>query len=145
MWQLVTYVAENEDDDGVLGFFISGPLQQLAGADPDLCERLLSTVLNRLPEEDLSSEKRGRDSLEEASGNLVALLYVKAANQNAWGWVVGWTSDLTRGDPYLWTMLSALRGVFFSGYQGDADPEGTAMRGRAQTFWTPWLPALLPR
>ena len=33
---------------------------------------------------------------------------------------------------YLWTMLSALRGVFFFGYQGNADPEGSAMRGRAE-------------
>jgi len=132
MWALVTYVAEHEDDHGVLGFFISGPLQRFAGADSDRCERLLSTVLNRLPEKGGSEEKRGRDSVEEAAGNLVALLYVKFSNQNAWSWVVRWVDDLTRGDPYLWTMLSALRGVFLFGYQGDGDLEGTAMRGRAQ-------------
>jgi hypothetical protein len=132
MWALVTYVAEHEDDHGVLGFFISGPLQRFAGADSDRCERLLSTVLNRLPEKGGSEEKRGRDSVEEAAGNLVALLYVKFSNQNAWSWVVRWVDNLTRGDPYLWTMLSALRGVFLFGYQGDGDLEGTAMRGRAQ-------------
>ena len=133
MWTLVTYVAEHEEDPGVLGFFISGPLQRFAGADADCCERLLSTVLNRLPEKDVSGEKRGRDSVEEAAGNLVALLYVKAANQNAWTLVVRWVDDLVRGDRYLWAMLYALRGVFFFGYQGDADPEGTAMRARAQS------------
>ena len=133
MWALVSYVAEHEEDPGVLGFFISGPLQRLAGADADRCERLLSTILDRLPAKDVSAEKRGRDSVEEAAGNLVALLYVKAANQNAWDWVVSWADDLVRGDPYLWTMLFALRAVFFFGYQGDAEPEGTAMRGRAQS------------
>jgi hypothetical protein len=133
MWVLVTHVAEHEDDHGVLGFFISGPLQRIAGADADRCERLLSKVLNRLPEKDASPDKRGRDSVEEAAGNLVALLYVKFANRNAWGWVAHWVDDLVRGDPYLWTMLSALRGVFLFGYQGDGDAEGMAMRGRAQS------------
>ena len=59
MWVLVTYVAEHEDDHGVLGFFISGPLQRIAGADADRCERLLSKVLNRLREKEASAEKRG--------------------------------------------------------------------------------------
>lgn len=132
MWTLATHVAKHEGDHGVLGFFISGPLQRFVGADVDRCERLLSTVLNRLPERDVDAERRGRDNVEEAAGNLVALLYVKAANQNAWTWVVRWAGDLVRGDPYLWTMLYALRGVFFFGYGRDADPEGTAMRDRAQ-------------
>ncbi|MGO9358226.1 MAG: hypothetical protein ACLP1D_11190, partial [Xanthobacteraceae bacterium] len=77
-------------------FFISGPLQRFAGADPDRCERFLSTVLNRVPEKNGSDEKRRRDNIEEAAGNLVALLYVKFANQNAWSWVIRWVDDLTR-------------------------------------------------
>jgi hypothetical protein len=89
--------------------------------------------LNRLPENDGSAEKRGRDSVEEAAGNLIALLFVKYANPNAWAWVGRWADDLVRGDPYLWTTLAALRGVFFFGYQENGDPEGTIMRGRAQS------------
>jgi hypothetical protein len=132
MWTLVTSVAEHETDHGVLGFFISGPLQRFAGVDPDRCERLLSAVLNRLPDQGRTSEKRGRDSVEEAAGDLIALLFVKAANANAWAWVTRWVDDLVSGDPYLWTMLAALRGVFFFGYERDAYSEARAMRGRAQ-------------
>jgi hypothetical protein len=133
MWTFVGHVAEHEDNHGILGFFISGPLQRLAGAEADRCELLLSTILNRLPEKGSSVERRGRDSVEEAAGNLIALLYVKFASQNAWTWVVYWVDNLTRGEPYLWTMLSTLRGVFLFGYQADGDPEGIAMRGRAQS------------
>jgi hypothetical protein len=132
MWALVTHVAEHEDNLGVLGFFISGPLQRLAGADADRAEHLLSAILNRLPESNVSAEKRGHDSVEEATGNLVAWLYVKAANQNAGTRVERWANDLVRGDPYFWAMLYALRGVFFFGYRDNGNAEELKMRGRAQ-------------
>jgi hypothetical protein len=132
MWTLATHVAEHEEDHGVLGFFISGPLQQLAGADSDRCERLLSTVLDRQPESIVGAEKRERDNVEEAAGNLVAWLHVKAANQRAWTRFLTWTTNLVRGDPYLWTMLSSLRGVFVFGYEDGAEPESIAMRDRAR-------------
>ncbi len=131
MWTLVTGVAEHEEDPGVLDSFISGPLQRLADADADRCEHLLSTVLNRLPEKDVSGEKRDRDNIEEAAGHLVALLYVRAANPNAWAWVMRWADDLLRGAPYLMAMLFSLRGVFFFGYQENTDPKKMEMRDRA--------------
>ena len=59
MWALVTYVAEHEDDHGVLGFFISGPLQRFAGADADRCERLLSTVSEPITRKGRQRRKSG--------------------------------------------------------------------------------------
>ena len=51
MWVLVTHVAEHEDNHGVLGFFISGRCSESPAPTPTL-KRLLSKVLNRLPEKD---------------------------------------------------------------------------------------------
>ncbi len=132
MWSLVTFVAEHEENNGVLGFFIAGPLHRLAGGDADRSERLLSAILNRLSEREVSDEKGGEDNVTNAAGNLVAWLYVKASNQNAWTWIVRWSDDLLRGDPYFWALLAGLRGAFFIGYRDDVNPEGMAMRGRAQ-------------
>jgi hypothetical protein len=123
MWELVTQVAEQEDHSGVLGFFISEPLQCLAGADADRVEGLLSAILNRLPETDIGAE---------GAGTLIAWLFVKAKNRHALTWIDRWAGDLIRGDTYLWAMLSALRDAFFSGYRGGGNGEELAMRDRAQ-------------
>ena len=133
MWSLADYVAKNEPSKGVLGFFISGPLQRIAGADPERTERLLSDILSRMRASDRGDKRSGRNDFEEAAGNLVAWLCVKADSARAWTQFANWVDDLVVGDAFLWAMLSSLREVLFFGYRTPSDVEEAAMRARAQT------------
>lgn len=133
MWQLMELIAENEQSYGVLGFFISGPLMRISHADPTRCENFLSIILRRLGEKTLD-EKRTRDTVREAAGNLIAHLYVRENNPNAWAWIELWGKDLVQGDFYFWTMLGALRSVFFFGYHDEKENADLAERGRAQAI-----------
>ena len=132
MWSLADYVAKNETSKGVLGFFISGPLQRIAGADPERTERLLSDILSRMSASDRGGKRSGRNDFEEAAGNLVAWLCVKADSAQAWSQFAIWVDDLVVGDAFLWAMLSSLREVLFFGYRTPGNEEA-AMRARAQT------------
>jgi hypothetical protein len=133
MWSLADYVAKNETSTGVLGFFISGPLQRIAGADPERTERLLSDILIRTSASDKGGKRSGRNDFEEAAGNLVAWLCVKADSAQAWSRFATWVDDLVVGDAFLWAMLSSLREVLFFGYRTAGTAEEATMRARAQT------------
>jgi hypothetical protein len=132
MWTLVSSVAEDEHNASVLGFFIAGPMQRLAGAEPDRTEELLSTILDRLPQGDIAADESVRDTIGEAAGNLVTLFYVKYANPRALNRIEEWTTDLVGRDRYLFAMLHGLREVFFFGYKTAVAPELTVMRDRAR-------------
>jgi hypothetical protein len=133
MWTMVEYVAEHEVSRSALGFFISGPLLRLAGAASERAETLLSAILRRLPEKQVTEDRMGSDGIEEAAGNLTAWLYVKLAEQGAWSRIARWADDLVRGGHYLWPLLGSLRGAFFFRYRDGAGAEEAAMQDRAQT------------
>jgi hypothetical protein len=133
MWSLADYVAKHEPSKGVLANFISGPLQRIAGAEPERAERLLLDILARMPPSDADGKQTGRNDFEEAAGNLVAWLCVKVDSAGAWFQFASWIDDLCVGDSFLWAMLSSLRGVLFLGYRTPGNAEEDAMRIRAQT------------
>jgi hypothetical protein len=131
MWALADYVAKNEPSKGVLANFIGGPLHGIVGADAARAEQLLSDILDRIPSRG-GEERSGPNDFYEAAGNLVAWLCVTADNARAWARFDAWVDDLVNGDPFLWAMLSSLRGVLFFGYRPPVKPEDVALRGRAK-------------
>ncbi len=114
MWALVSEFTENETHQGVLSFFIAGPMWPLSRENPQHCATLLSKLLER----EWSATTGGgqvRDERDaEASANLAAFLYVAHDQPAAWRWIETWVADLRRGEIYLSPMLHGLREVFFS-------------------------------
>jgi hypothetical protein len=131
MWGLADYVAKNEPSIGVLAYFIGGPLHRIVGADAARAEQLLSDILDRVSARG-DGERSGPNNFYEAAGNLVAWLCVTADNARAWARFGAWADDLVNGDPFLWAMLSSLRGALFLGYRSPIKPEDVALRGRAK-------------
>jgi hypothetical protein len=131
MWALAEYVAKNEPSIGVLASFIGGPLHRIVGADPARAEQLLSDTLDRIPVRG-DGEQSGPNDFYEAAGNLIAWLCVTADNARAWARFGKWVDDLVKGDPFLWAMVSSLRGALFLGYRSPVKPEDVALRERAK-------------
>lgn len=131
MWELADYVAKNEPSKGVLAHFIGGPLHRIVGADAARTEQLLSDILDRIPARS-DGEQSSPNDFYEAAGNLVAWLCVTAGSARAWARFDTWVDDLVRGDPFLWAMISSLRGALFLGYRSPVKLEDVALRGRAK-------------
>lgn len=132
MWSLVVAVAENETHEGVLQFFIVGPMWPLSRKYPERCAHLLSQMLGREWVTTSGKDRKGRDKLAEASANLAAFLYVAHGQPEAWAWIERWATDLRRGEAYLGPMLHGLRQVFFLPYgeEPKTDELEKASRGR---------------
>ncbi|MDG4904520.1 MULTISPECIES: ATP-binding protein [unclassified Mesorhizobium] len=132
MWEMVTEIAETETHEGVLFFFIAGPLGPISREYPERCANLLSQLLERewvkVPDE----VRTDRDRDAEASANLAASLYVIHDQPAAWAWIDRWASDLRRGEAYVAPMLHYLRQVFFFPYGKAPTPDDLdiAARGR---------------
>ncbi|TIV14275.1 MAG: ATP-binding protein [Mesorhizobium sp.] len=132
MWAIVTEIAETETHEGVLFFFIAGPLGPISREYPERCANLLSQLLEREWVKAPDEERTDRDRDAEASANLTASLYVVHDQPAAWAWIVRWASDLRRGEDYLAPMLHYLRQVFFFPYGKAPSPDDLeiASRGR---------------
>lgn len=132
MWSLMTEVVEQETHEGILSFFIGGPMWPLSRKHPDRGASLLSRILERGWATATVEERRGRDRDAEAAGNLAAFLYVSKDQPEAWRWIERWSADLRRGEPYLTSMLHSLRQVFFLPYGEAPKPNDLDMgrRGR---------------
>ena len=131
MWEMVTQIAETETHEGILSFFIAGPLGPISREYPERCVALLSQLLERDWATASGKERTGRDRDAEAAANLTAFLYVARDQPKAWEWIARWASDLRRGEPYLSPMLYGLRQVFFFPYGASPKPDQLEMAGRA--------------
>lgn len=130
MWDLVNRVAKREAHEGVLAFFIAGPLRLLAHEDPGRVAQLLSGLLDR--EWAMETERTGRDRDAESSAHLTAFLFVARGQQEAWKWVTRWAGDLRRGEAYITPLLYSLREVFFFDYGKAPKPDELDMARRAR-------------
>ena len=132
MWEMVTQIAETETHEGVLSFFIAGPLGPISRQYPERCAALLSQMLEREWAAESGTERIGRNRDAEAAANLVAFLYVARDQSKAWEWIERWAGDLRRGEPYLSPVLHNLRQVFFFPYGEAPKPELLEMASRAR-------------
>ncbi|WP_354681958.1 hypothetical protein [Cupriavidus necator] len=132
MWALVTAVAISETHQGVLRFFIAGPMGRLSRKHPERCARLFSPMLERKWVQTTGDERTGRDSDAEVYANLTALLYVAHEQAEAWEWIERWAADLRRGEVYLNAILHSLRQVFFFPYNQAQKPEQLQMARRGR-------------
>jgi hypothetical protein len=132
MWSLVNEVADQEKHEGVLRFFIAGPMWPLSRKFPERCAGILSGLLEQKWAKVVDGELNGRDEFVETSSNLVAFLYVSRNQPAAWAWIERWANDLRRGGEYLTQMLHHLRQVFFLPYGDAPNPEKIAVAERAR-------------
>ncbi|RUL79929.1 ATP-binding protein [Dyella choica] len=131
MWGLADYIAKNEPSLGVLAFFVGGPLQRIASAEPVRTGQLLSEILDRFPVIPGSTRSTPHD-FYEAVGNLIGWLCVSLDSAQAWARFNMWCADVVGYDSFLWSMLSSLRGAFFLGYKASDKSEFVAVRERAK-------------
>jgi hypothetical protein len=126
MWELIERVATQEDHPGVLGFFVAGPVHQLNWEDPQRIERLVSSILTRLPDEATSEESAKRNTLEDAIGALASQLWVGQGRPGAREWFRRWCAELKDGKPFLWPAVSVLRSALFARF---AEPDSEQAAG----------------
>lgn len=133
MWSIMRDTAARETHDGVLHFFVAGPMQRLCRADPARCTALLPPILERLwttKPSDISPDSDGEAA--GASAELAAILFVAHDQSGAWNWIDRWAGDLPRGATYLGSVLRNLRHVFFFAYEDKATAERLSMAHRAK-------------
>lgn len=127
MWDMMEHVAREEPDFAVLGFFIAGPISRLARAEPDRCEALATTALERLDRGAID----GRDEFSDPFGSLAARLWVDLGRPCAKTWLDGWIADLAANEAFVWPAISTLRHRLFRGYR-EAGAEAGAAHARAR-------------
>ena len=130
MWELAGLIAREERSEGVLSFFLQGPLLRLIGADPDAVAGLTATILERFPTE-RAGDGRRHGSLDEALGTLAAHLWVGHARAVGRERIAAWAETLPANRTRLWNAVSALRHPLFASYAEDADLEDAALQERA--------------
>jgi hypothetical protein len=133
MWELIHQVAAEETHQGVLRFFVSGPMWRVASAEPAQSDAIMDGLLKRDWSRARDDQRKGRTRDVEPFANLAALLHVVYDQPKCGAWIRTWASDLLRGGEYIQAMLHFLRAVFFYPFRSDMpDGEaGTALRGRA--------------
>jgi len=117
MWLLIGQVAEHETHEGILSYFIAGPMGPLSRECPERCANILSHIVERQWARAVVEARTGRDQEAESIANLAAFLYVARNQPESWVWIERWTSDLRRGEAYLNPMFYGLREVFFFPYK----------------------------
>jgi len=132
MWAMIDEIAETETHEGVLTFFVAGPLARISHECPERCATLLSTLLERTWVGIPSEERNRRDRDTEAAADLTAFLYVARDQPKAWAWIVRWADDLRRGEAYISQALFSLRQVFFFPFSNEPKPDQLEMAGRAR-------------
>jgi hypothetical protein len=133
MWDLVEDVAATETFQGVLHFFVAGPVWMIAPAEPARCDTIMDGLLKREWARSRDNRKTGRSRDVEPFANLAALLHVVFGQPKCGVWIQTWASDLVRGGEYITVMLNFLRVVFFYPFHSDTpdDQAETGRRGRA--------------
>lgn len=116
MWALATKISREERHLGVLGHFISGPLKRISEPDPDRVEVIIAEILRRLPRRDDDKTERAREPAAQAIAGLAARLWIGRGRPAAHDWIDDWMSDLVRGEPYLWPLISTTRRGLFETY-----------------------------
>lgn len=134
MWELVEKVAHEESDPGVLGFFAGGTLSRISEPEPARVEALVDEMLPRLRQSREEDSERVREPAAEAFAALAARLWVGRGRPAAESWIRGWLSDLARGEPFLWQLVSVIRGALFERYERPEDLEAAAVQERARVF-----------
>lgn len=131
MWELAVRIGREEPDRRVLGFFVHGPLRRLSEPEPERVEGIIDEILSRQPT-GAERTQRSRESAEEAIGSLVARLWIGRGRKSARRWIDNWTSDLVRGEPYIWSLVSASRMAFFEMYVRPDDETSSGIQQRAK-------------
>ena len=116
MWALAERIGREESHLGVLGFFISGPLRRISEPEPDRVEAIIEEIIKRLPRGNDEKNERAREPAAEAVAGVAARLWIGRGRQAARGWIDDWMSDLVRGEPFLWPLVSTIRGGLFETY-----------------------------
>lgn len=130
MWRLMEFVSLQEQDPGVLGFFVGGPLVRISQVEPERCEALVKPIINRLTSLGDSEELRGQ--VCEAIGHLSVRLWVGQNRSEARDWIRGWATNFVRDQNYLWHTTSALRSALFARFEEGASPKNGALQDRAR-------------
>ncbi len=132
MWGMMEHIAQTETHKGVLGFFLSGPVFQIAGADPTRSEALVSQILARLPSRQDTPDLDKERNLDEALGYLAAHLWVGSERDAAQAWIKSWVDDIPEGEGRLWHVVSALRSALFLRFAPDAPERDGLIQDRAR-------------
>lgn len=133
MWTLARRIAKKEMDPRVLGFYVSGTLAHLAGADSAQCEEMLVLMLQRRPREPWSEGAKGQhSSLDEAIGGLVAWFAVSRGMALSQEWIDTWIGDLVGGGRYLWHIISSLRPVLYYGFRPEQNSDEIVLYQRSK-------------
>ena len=130
MWRMADKVASDEQNKGVIGYFIGGPLLRLANADSDRCAQLVSSILQRLPHE--TDEQSRRGDHHDAIACIAAHFWIGKGRNDAHDWVRNWIENLVSSEAYLWEYVSRLREGLFARFQSDSTPEDTDIQTRAR-------------
>ncbi|MBW5434539.1 ATP-binding protein [Bradyrhizobium canariense] len=130
MWRLASSVANNEQQEEVLGAFLSGVLARFTWHEVDRCEAIIETVMGRLSSNELKRAEK-RDHVLQALGHLGAQLWVRQERPKALGWLTSWSSDPAKHQDLLTSFLSPLRAAFFARYTSMTDDD-RALADRAQ-------------
>jgi hypothetical protein len=132
MWAMIEQAAREETHNGVLGFFVAGPLSRLAWAASEQVEAIVDQLLRRPPLGDLPKDGEKREDVQRALGGIAAQLWVGKGRTHAKGWIDGWIADPRAGAGYLWSILAVCRMAFFEEYKPKKIPDAKGIQDRAK-------------
>ena len=96
MWDLIDQVAAQEKHQGVLRFFVAGPMWRVASAEPARCDAIMDGLLKQDWSRARDDQRKGRTRDVEPFANLAALLHVILDQPKCGAWIRTWASDAAR-------------------------------------------------
>jgi hypothetical protein len=130
MWSMGERIAASESNEQVLTSYLAHALRRFTHAEPERCERILTSAKDRLSE--FSDKDGSRDRLQECLGGWAAQLHAGQGRPVARAWLEEWAADPQRFQDALNAYTSCLRGAFFGRYAADARQGDRDMCDRAQ-------------
>ncbi|WP_285446529.1 hypothetical protein [Xanthomonas sp. fls2-241-TYG-148] len=130
MWSMGERIVASESDEQVLTSYLAHALGRFSHAEPERCERILTSAKDRLSE--FSDKDGSRDLLQECLGGWAAQLHAGQGRPIARAWLEEWAADPQRFQHALNAYTSCVRGAFFGRYAADAEQDDQDMCDRAQ-------------
>jgi len=128
MWALTEQVARHEDHQGVLGFFVSGPLGIMAYEAKERVTELTKIIVQRVglaPKPDTKPYQ-----LDEGLGHLAAHLWIGLDVADARAWLLEWVSNLPNDEGLVWSYISSIREALFIGFKVSKTARDDELRDR---------------
>ena len=114
-WEIMEEISNRETNVGVLSHFIGGPLRRVSESEPERCEQLAKTIIDRVAV-DAKVVKSGSKDCSEALAGLAARLWVGRGRSEAGSWIDGWTKNLEDNIKYIFPLIGLLRRGYFENY-----------------------------